>query len=385
MSQRRYKTLETNAIHAGNPETPIDNAVVTPIFQTAQYRMAGETTYDAVRYIRLHNSTNHHVLHGRLAALENAEDALVTASGMAAISATILSFVRPGDHLMVHKSLYGGTQTFMDTELKRLGIESTAFDAAAPGDWEQHLRPETKMIYVESISNPLIEVGDLRAVVAFAKANNLMTAIDSTFATPVNFRPLDIGFDLVLHSATKYLNGHSDIVAGCVAGTAENVAKVRHHQNYYGAALDPHACFLFDRGLKTLALRVERQNENALALAQFLEGHDKVRRVCYPGLPSDPGHERAKDLFNGFGGMVSFYTESAEVANAFLDNVQLPIHAPSLGGVESLVVQPARSTHLDMKRAERAALGITDELIRISVGIEHIDELIEDFAQALGD
>jgi len=239
------------------------------------------------------------------------------------------------------------------------------------------------MVYLETISNPLMEVGDLKAVVAFAKSHGLLTAIDNTFASPVNFRPLEHGIDLVMHSATKYLNGHSDIVAGAVIGSEEHVDRVRHLLNHLGGSIDPHACYLLERGMKTLGLRVERQNQNAMALALFLESLSEVRRVRYPGLASDPSHAFAKELFDGYGGMLAFYAADAEKAVRFLERVKIPRHAASLGGVESLVVRPSRSSHLGMSEEDRQALGITDDLIRVSVGIENAEELIEDFAQAL--
>ena len=236
---------------------------------------------------------------------------------------------------------------------------------------------------LESISNPLMEVGDLEAAVSFARAHDLVTVIDSTFASPVNFRPREIGFDLVVHSATKYLNGHSDIVAGAVIGTAEQVERVRNLLLHLGGSLDPNACFLFERGLKTLVLRVRRQNETAMRLAGFLADRPEVRQVNYPGLEENPSHEFASRLFSGFGGMLSFYADSAERAERFLHSVRIPLHAASLGGVESLVVRPSRSSHLGLAEEDRRRLGITDDLVRVSVGIEDADELIEDFDRAL--
>ncbi len=382
----RFKTLETNVIHAGAAQPRIGGAVVAPLFQSANYLMADEETYDAVRYIRLSNSPTHLALHARLAAIEGGEAALVTASGMAAITTSILAFVKRGEHLLAQKTLYGGTQSFLDEDAPGMGIAATAIDTADPEGadaWERALTPETRLVLVESISNPLMEVGDLEAVVAFARRHGLVTIIDNTFATPVNFRPLEIGIDLVVHSATKYLNGHSDIVAGAVVGSAEKVAKVRHLMLHLGGSLDPHACFLFERGLKTLVLRVERQNENARRLAEFLAGRPEVRRVNYPGLETDPGHRFAKRLFSGCGGMLSFYAESAERAERFVERVKIALHAPSLGGPETLVVRPASSSHLGQTPKERERLKITDDLVRVSVGIESADELIEDFAQAL--
>ncbi len=379
----RFRDLETNLVHAGAPRPPIEGAVATPIFQSANYFMQDEATSEGVRYIRLHNSPNHHTLHARLAAIEGGEAALVTASGMAAISAAMLAFLGQGDHLLAQKTLYGGTQTFLDQDLPRFGIEYDSIDAADPGSWEEALRPSTKMMYVEAISNPLVELADYEAVARFAREHGLITVIDSTFATPVNLRPLDLGIDLVVHSATKYLNGHSDIVAGAVIGRAEHVDKVRHLQLHLGAALDPHACFLLERGLKTLALRVERQNETALELARFLAGRDDVGRVNYPGLEDHPQHALARRYLKGYGGMLSFYAGDAARAERFLDRVKVPLHAVSLGGVETLVVQPARSSHVGMERAERERLKITDDLVRVSVGIESAAELIEDFGRAL--
>jgi cystathionine beta-lyase/cystathionine gamma-synthase len=347
--------------------------------------MRGETRYQDLRYIRLHNSPNHEVLQARLAAIEKGEAALVTASGMAAISSAILTFVKGGEHLLVQRTVYGGTQSFLDEDAPGFGIHHTTVDfrdPAGPEAWEAALRPETRMVYAETISNPLIEVPHLEAVVDFARRHDLLSVIDNTFASPVNFRPLELGFDLVVHSATKYLNGHSDLVAGVVVGKTEAVERVRHLQLHLGAALDPHACFLFERGLKTLTLRVERQNHNALHLARFLEDRPEVRRVHYPGLESHPGHPWAEQLFDGYGGMLSFETNTPERAARVIENLRIPLHAASLGGVESLVVQPARSTHLGLSPEARADLGITDELVRVSVGIEDLDELRADFAQA---
>lgn len=383
---RRFAALDTNAVHAGAPEPHIEGAVIAPIFQSANYLMSDEQTYDAVRYIRLSNSPNHHLLQARLAALESGEAAMVSASGMAAITATILAYVGQGEHLLAQKTLYGGTQSFLDHDAPRFGIETGVIDTADPRGamaWKEQLRTGTRLIYLESISNPLIEVGDVEAVVAFARTHDLVTVIDNTFATPVNFRPLEIGIDLVVHSATKYLNGHSDIVAGAVIGSRQRLEPVRKLQLHLGGSLDPHACFLFERGLKTLGLRVRRQSSTALQLAQLLSASSVVRKVNYPGLESDPGHPIAARLFSGYGGMLSFYLEDAAAAESFLEGVEIPLHAASLGGVETLVVRPARSTHLGQTPEERARLGITDELIRVSVGIEDPDELLADFDQAL--
>lgn len=378
-----YKNFETNVIHAGRPRPHIEGAVVTPVFQSANYLQSDEKDYGSVRYVRLSNSPNHNVLHARLAVLESAEAAVVASSGMAAITSTLLAFAQTGDHVIAHDNLYGGMQNWFEHDGPRLGISSTRIDAKAPGNWDAAVRPNSKILYLESITNPMMEVLDLEAAVRFAKQHGLLTIIDNTFTSPVNFRPHEIGIDLVVHSATKYLNGHSDIAAGAVAGSRANVAKVLHVLNHMGGSLDPHACFLLERGMKTLALRVGRQNANALQLAQALAAHPKVRQVNYPGLETDPGHQRARKMFKGFGGMLSFYTHTAAQAERFIAHLQIPLHAASLGTVETLVVRPARSSHLDMAPAARAKIGVTDELIRVSTGIESADELVADFKQAL--
>lgn len=383
---RRFETLETNLVHAGRAEPRWGDAVVPPIFQSANFLSADETTYDSVRYGRLSNSPSHQALQARLAAIEGGEAALVSASGMAAITASILAFAGSGDHLLTARTLYGGTQGFLDHEGRGLGLSYTPIDLADPegvSAWEQVIRPETRMVYVEAISNPLVEVGDLERMAAFARDLGLVSVIDATFASPVNFRPLEHGFDLVVHSATKYLNGHSDLIAGAVVGSAERIAEVRRVQNHLGGSLDALGCYLLERGLKTLALRVARQNASALVLARLLAERAEVRRVNYPGLESDPGHRFAARLFSGFGGMLSFYADTVERAERFLERVTIPVHAASLGGLETLVVRPSRSSHLGQAVEERERLGITDDLIRVSVGIEDLDELAADFVQAL--
>lgn len=382
-----FSTIDTNLVHAGRPLPNIEGAVVNPIFQSANYLMGQESDYGQVRYIRLNNSPNHLVLHARLAAIEGTEAALVTASGMAAITSTVLAFVRSGEHVLAHESLYGGAQGWFQHDAPRVGISCTFVDArdVATGAWEAALRPNTRLFYVEGITNPLMQVLDLEAVVRFARQHGLLAVIDNTIPTPVNFRPAAMGFDVVVHSATKYLNGHSDIVAGAVAGSKEHVDRVRGVLNHLGGSLDPHACFLLERGLKTLALRIERQNETALAIARFLAGHPKVRRVHYPGLETDPGHQRAQRWFRGSGGMVSFATHTAAQASRFLERVRIPLHAASLGSVESLVVRPSRSSHLDFTPEERQAMGVTDDLVRVSAGIESAAELLADFEQALAE
>jgi cystathionine beta-lyase/cystathionine gamma-synthase len=349
------------------------------------FEYAGETNYHDLKYIRLNNTPNHVALHEKLAALENAEAALVTASGMAAISTALLSVLFSGDHLLAQDCLYGGTHDFVTKDLRTFGISYDFIDANDPESWKGKLRPNTKAIYVETITNPTMQVADHKAIVEFAKANGLVTLIDNTFASPINFRPPEWGFDLSLHSCTKYLNGHSDIVAGAVIGHAELVERVKHRLDHLGGSLDPHACFLLHRGMKTLAVRVRYQNQSALKIAKFLEDHRNVEKVNYPGLDTHPQHERARELFDGFGGMLSFELKgSAPAAQKFLETTTLPIVAPSLGGVETLLTLPVKTSHSGMSPEDRYALGITDGLIRMSVGIEATEDIIEDFEQALG-
>ena len=381
---KRIDNIDTKLIHAGEPSPLIEGAVSMPIFQSATFEYAGTTDYHALRYIRLNNTPNHLALHRKLAAIENAEDALVTASGMAAVTTTLLAILGAGDHLLAQDCLYGGTHDLLTIELPRLGIRSDFIDGAAPRSWESALTPSTKAIYVETMTNPLTQVADLRAVVEFARTRRLISIIDNTFASPVNFRPPEIGFDLSLHSCTKYLNGHSDIVAGAIVGRRDLIGTINRRLGIFGGSLDPHACFLLHRGMKTLAVRVRHQNETALAVAGFLEQHPKVAKVNYPGLQSHPDHARARELFEGFGGVMSFELRGAvEAADRFIAHAALPICAPSLGGVESLITRPATTSHSGMSPADRRRAGIADGLIRLSVGLESADDLIADFERAL--
>ena len=377
-------SIETKVIHAGEPRPRIAGAVVMPVFQSATYQYAGEKSYDDVRYIRLNNTPNHLALAEKLAALENTEDALVTASGMAAISTSLLTFLGKGDHFLAQDCLYGGTHDFVTRDIEKFGISYDFIDGNDPESWRQKLKPSTRAIYVETISNPLMQVPDLEPVVRFAKSHGLVSMIDNTFASPVNFRPSELGFDLSLHSATKYLNGHSDIVAGAVIGKSALIQKVTHKLNHLGGSLDPHAAFLLHRGIKTLALRVKHHNESALQIARFLEKHPAIAKVNYPGLESHPNHERARRLFDGFGGMMSFELhDGVEGAESFMRAALLPAVAPSLGGVETLVTRPSTTSHSGLSAEDRRRLGISDGLIRLSVGIEATQDLMEDFRQAL--
>lgn len=381
---RVNQNVKTTLIHTGEPQPRIQGAVTMPIFQSATYEYAGEASYHDVRYVRLNNTPNHIALHEKLAALENAEAALVTASGMAAISTSLLTVLSRGDHLLAQDCLYGGTFDFVVKDLPELGITFDFINGYDPGSWAAKLKPNTKAIYVETMANPLLDVPDLEAVVEFAREHGLVSLIDNTFASPINFRPPEWGFDLSFHSCTKYMNGHSDVAAGAVIGRTSLVEQVTHKLNHLGGTLDPHACFLLHRGMKTLALRLEQQNGSARAIAAFLEAHPAVSRVNHPGLKNHPGHAVASRLFDGYGGMLSFELRNGvEAAERFFEKARIPVVAPSLGGLETLLTRPATTSHAGLTPEERQAMGISDGLVRVSVGIEHTDDLIEDFDQAL--
>ncbi|MEM6296348.1 MAG: aminotransferase class I/II-fold pyridoxal phosphate-dependent enzyme [Myxococcota bacterium] len=382
MSTRR---LDTKLIHAGEPQPRIDGAVSMPIFQTSTFRSGEAGSYDDLRYLRLNNTPNHHALHAKLAAIEGAEAALVTASGMAAISTALLSVLRPGDHVLAQSTLYGGTFSLLTEDLADLGIELTFFDGRDPQAAKAALRPTTKVLYCETLTNPRVQMAALPELASFAKDHGLISMVDNTFASPVNVRPVELGFDVVLHSATKYLNGHSDIVAGAIVGRKAFVDVALRKLNLLGACLDPHACFLLHRGLKTLAVRVRQQNATALTLARALEQHSAVSRVDYPGLESHPDHVRARELLRGFGGMLSFEVAAgAEAAASLLNAFKLAMSAPSLGGPETLVTRPCDTSHKGMTPEQRMAAGVSDALIRVSVGLEDADDLVADFTRALG-
>jgi cystathionine beta-lyase/cystathionine gamma-synthase len=376
--------IATKLIHAGEPEPRVSGAVVMPIFQSATFEYSGQTGDHDLTYIRLNNTPNHLALHRKLAALENGEAALVTSSGMAAIATSLLTVLASGDHFLAQDSLYGGTHDLITKDLPSFGITVDFIDADDPGSWKAKLRPTTKAIYVETMTNPLLHVADLDAVAAFARAHGLVSLIDNTFASPLNFRPLERGFDLSLHSCTKYLNGHSDLVAGAVIGRSPLVAAITRRLNHLGGSLDPHACFLLHRGIKTLVVRLTYQNASALRLAEFLERHPAVERVNYPGLVSHPRHQRAHVLLSGYGGVLSFeLAGGVDAADHFIARTTLPISAPSLGGVETLITRPATTSHAGLAPEVRRRLGISDRLIRLSVGLEATEDLLDDLSRAL--
>jgi cystathionine beta-lyase/cystathionine gamma-synthase len=378
------ESIDTTAVHGGERRPGPDGSVVFPIYQGTVYEVEPGTGYHDLKYIRLNSTPSQQYLHDKLAALEGAEAAVATSSGMAAVTTILLSFMRAGDHLLASDCLYGGTHDFLTEHAAGLGWSYSFVDAGRPETWAAARTERTRVFLVETITNPLMRVGLLDQVAGFGQREGIVTVIDNTFASPVNFRPLQAGFDVAFHSATKYLGGHSDLVAGAVTGRTDLIERVRKTLNLFGGSLDPHAGFLLARGIKTLALRVQAQNANALALARFFADHPAVAAVNYPGLTSHPDHAHAAKLLSGFGGMLSLRLHGGEpAAQALLEAVTLAYAAPSLGGVETLITRPALTSHAGMSPEDRDRLGITTDLIRISSGIEGTDDLVGDFAQAL--
>ena len=384
-------SVETKLIH-GDRELNSTSAVAPPIFQTATFR--GDSAQDfadrASRprhpefYTRYGNPTLSQV-ESVLASLEGAESALVTGSGMAAVSATVLALVSQGDHVVAQKNHYGGTLNLLSSFLPRFGVEVTQVDQTDTAAFEKAVRPNTKLILIETPSNPLMTLTDIGAIAKLARPRRITTLIDNTFATPINQRPLDLGIDLSFHSATKYFGGHSDLIAGAVMGSSELITKIWNAHVILGAALGPFDAWLMLRGLRTLSLRVRQHNENAMALAEFLKSHKAVKVVHYPGLKSHPQHDLARKQMSGFGGMLTFEVNGGyEAADRFLSRIRLASRAASLGGIETLAVHPASNFLHYMTLEQAAKIGIAPGLLRISVGLEGKDDLIADFDQALG-
>lgn len=380
MTNSEDSGLSTRAVHAGMPDPVPGAPVVAPIVPASTF-YTDESPDGEVLYTRYGRNPNHEIVGAKIAALEGAEAGLVLASGMAAISLTLLSYLQRGDHVVAQRELYGGTLTLLRKELPRFGIETTF---VGDDEWESAIRPETRVLLAETPVNPTLDVTDLRALGGLARARGIPLVVDSTFATPINLRPLEHGASAVVHSATKYLGGHSDLTAGVVAGSAELIESVRTRMKSFGAVLDPVAAWLLDRGMKTLAVRVARQNETSLALAQWLTTHPQIERVLHPGLLHHPAHARARDLLDGFGGMLSIVVRGGDdAALRALARLRLIRPAPSLGGVESLASMPRFTSHAAMTPEERRARGILDGFVRISVGLEDFEDLRRDLDAAL--
>ncbi len=392
-----HHNFSTQAVHAGEEKRKPYGALTTPIVQTSTYtfedtaeildfmhRKADGAPETRDEYGRYSNPTQR-TAERKLAALEGGERALLFASGMCAITTTMLTLLSAGDHMVMVSDCYHRTREFALTFLSRWGIETTLVPVDQPAALAAAIRPATRLMFAETPTNPYLRVMDLAWMVETARQYDVITVVDSTFATPINLRPLEHGIDLVIHSATKYLGGHNDILAGAVIGPAQILAEIEKARGVMGGVSSPHDAYLLLRGLKTLDLRIRRQNENGQRVAQFLEGHPTIRRVYYPGLPSHPDYEIARRQMNGFGGVVSFeiegHGEDKDRTERFIDLLRLPYIGPTLGGVESIIEQPAALFSLD--REERQAAGIKDNLVRYALGIEDADDLIADLSQAL--
>ena len=376
--------FETRAIHAGQRSDPQNGAVMTPVYFTTTFEQdAPAKPRGGYEYSRSGNPTRT-ALEQNLAALEGGDWGLAFASGLAAINA-LCDLLNPGDHVVAANDLYGGTYRIFVRVFERYGIGFTFVDASDTKAIEAALKPETRMLYLETPTNPLLSICDLEACVALAKQRGILTVVDNTFATPYLQRPLELGVDLSLHSMTKYLGGHSDVVGGAIVGNEPKLKEeLAFYQNAVGGQLGPMDAFLFLRGIKTLPVRMDRHCENALAIARMLEKNEAVRRVIHPGLASHPQHALAKRQMKGFGGMVSFELDGGvEAANAFACATEVFTLAESLGGVESLVEVPASMTHASIPAEEREKAGLSDGLVRLSVGLESVEDLIEDVEQAL--
>ena len=372
----------TLGVHGGTGEKAPGSPVVPPISQSATFHWADPRDGELL-YTRYGNNPNQIAVAQKVAALEGTEAAVALASGMAATAMTLFALTDSGDHVVASTQLYGATQGLLRSELPRRGVSATFVDPDE-GDWEAAFTPNTRVLYIEVPTNPTLRVFDPRPLVELAHARGAKVACDATFASPVNLRAAALGIDAVIHSATKYLGGHADLIAGVVAGSRELVDEVIRLMRLYGPSLDPNTAWLLDRGLRTLEVRMLRHNENGLAVAKFFESHPAVQRVVYPGLASHPDHQVATHLLAGFGGMVGVVLEGGgPAADRFLSALGLALPAPSLGGVQTLVSQPRYTSHAGLTREQREAQGIPDGFVRISVGIENAEDLVADFEQAL--
>ncbi|MFB3906478.1 MAG: PLP-dependent aspartate aminotransferase family protein [Acidobacteriota bacterium] len=389
---QKPKTSSTECVHAGVKPVELSGPIITPIVHCAPF--AFDSTAEVIEfqegrserrqpeYGRMGNPTVVCV-ESRLAALEKAQRALLFSSGMAAITSLLLTVLKSGDHVVMTRDAYRRTRDFTANFMKKFGVEVTLVEPSLC-TIEAAVNPSTRMIFSESPTNPYLNVMDIEGLGRVGRDRSLLTVVDSTFATPFNIRPIDFGIDLVIHSATKYLGGHNDLIAGYIAGRDELLQPLAEMRSNLGGICDPNTAFLLERGLKTLALRMARHNASGQALAEFLEAHPKVKRVHYPGLASHPHHPIARSQMAGFGGVVSFEIDGdLERTAQFIDRLELPHLTPSLGGVESLVEQPVVMSYWQMPREEREKLGLKDNLVRYSLGIEDIDDIIRDVAQAL--
>ena len=379
----RPSDLATLAVHAGSEGRDTDTAVVHPLFQSVNF-IQDIGTADGMRYPRYGNSPNAELVQRRMAALEGAEAALLLGSGMGATACALLALLRPGDHLLASTWIYGGAAELLTKEFTSFGIDVSLVDPSESRVWRKHIRKETRAVFLETPVNPTCRVLDLRPVSYVTKECGIALVVDSTFASPINLRPLEHGADVVIHSATKYLNGHHDVLGGVVCGSSSYIEEVKRKMKLWGPAPDPFAAWLLDRGLKTLDVRVKRHNENAMQVAEWCTHQPEIARVHYSGLPTHPDHDIAKTMMDGFGGMMAIeLAGGSTVTDKFLRKLAIFRHAPSLGGVDSLVSEPRFTSHSHLSADDRAASGIPDGFLRLSLGIESAQDLIGDLEQAL--
>ncbi len=374
------KGLNTICTHVGEIEDKQFKGAVSPLYMSSSYAFED---VDQKRYPRYFNTPNQEGLSIKIAALEHAESALIFGSGMAAVSTSLMAFLRAGDHVVLQQTLYGGTYNLATQAFDKYGISYSFTEGWTLADFEAKVQENTKVIYIETPSNPLLTITDLKGISKLAKKNGIVSMIDNTFASPVNQNPIDYGIDIVIHSATKYMGGHSDICAGAVAASSKHIDQIYQLAKNFGGSLSDYTVWLLERSIKTMGLRVKAQNENAQRMAEYLQGNEDIARVYYPGLTSHPDHELAKSQMHGFGGMLSFELNETLDVKQFRKSLKMIKSSMSLAGVESTVISPAETSHAGMSAAVRAAQGIKDGLIRFSVGIEEIEDLIFDIEQAL--
>lgn len=368
-------------LDAGDRE--VDAPVVRALYQSVNYIQEIGTS-EGLRYPRYGNAPNAEAVQRRMAALEGAEASVLLASGMGATACALVALLRPGDHIVASAWIYGGTRALLEEELASLGIEVSLVDPLETRVWRKTIKKNTRVVFVETPVNPTCRVLDLKAVSYICKESGIALVVDATFASPINFRPIEHGADVSIHSATKYLNGHHDVLGGVVSGTIPYIEEVRRKMMLWGQAPDPFAAWLLERGLKTLDVRVQRQNANAMRVAEWAEKSRDVKRVHYPGLPSHPDHAVAKRTLDGFGGMMALeLAGGARAVDRMLRRLRLFQHAPSLGGVDSLISEPRHTSHAGVSASQRAKAGIPDGFVRLSIGIESADDLIADLEQAL--
>jgi cystathionine beta-lyase len=371
---------QTKCVHSGTHVDPVTGGINTPIYTSSVFKYLDS---DKQPYPRYFNTPNQEAVVVKLCALEQAEDGIVFSSGMAAISTAILSIVGSGDHVILQDELYGGTYALVAHQFERLGI-GYSFVPKSVEAIEEAIIPETRLILIETPTNPLLGIIDIEQVAVLARKHSITTMIDNTFASPINQNPLLLGIDIVVHSGTKYIGGHSDICCGAVLTSREFAGPMKMTAMDFGGSLNAATCALVERSLKTLHLRVSKQSENALAIAYRLSEHDKIEQVFYPGLPTHPNHDIAASQMSGFGGMVGFtLADSAGSSHEFLKRLELIVPALSLGGIESTICAPAETSHKKMTREARERIGVTERLMRLSVGIEHFEDLLDDLVQAL--